>query len=247
MCSSKYSFDHPSKVIITWEVPSTDSGFDNQAYAHGLKSVLKSHRQNMDNKDMTDYRYVTPYVFVDITKKKGYPCKLLIDSTIDEWTLQTYNPVIEDIDSSYHISILDHELFIKGGSDRVNTSDHAQKTFLWDFARNADSDSDDTEVLSGRGTDDDYGFEDYMGSDSETDEDTDDMDQTDEYDSEDDFIDDDESCEESDGSSDNSEDDSGDDEDEDGDDADSTDDNENDDEDVMLDDETDIDDDSEDQ
>ncbi|XP_024006518.1 acidic repeat-containing protein-like [Eutrema salsugineum] len=137
-----------------------------------------------------------------------------------------------DIDSSYHISILDHELFIKGGSDRVNTKD---------------SDSDDTEVLSGRGTDDDYGFEDYMGSDSETGEDTDDMDQTDEYDSEDDFIDDDETCEESDGSSDSSEDDSGDDEDEDGDDADPTDDNENDDEDVMLDDETDIDDDSEDQ
>ncbi|XP_024014040.1 glutamic acid-rich protein-like [Eutrema salsugineum] len=237
MCSSKYSFDHPSKVSITWEVPSTDYGFDNQAYARGLKSVLKSHRQNMDNKDMTDYRYVTPYVFVDITKKKGYPCKLLIDSAIDEWTLRTYNPVIEV-------------------SDRVNTSDHAQKTFLWDFARNAwvmnkesneDSDSDDTEVLSGRGTDDDYGFEDYMGSDSETGEDTDDMDQTDEYDSEDDFIDDDETCEESDGSSDSSEDDSGDDEDEDDDDADSTDDNENDDEDVMLDDETDIDDDSEDQ
>ncbi|XP_024010374.1 uncharacterized protein LOC112085394 [Eutrema salsugineum] len=222
MCSSKYSFDHPSKVIITWEVPSTASGFDNQAYARGLRSVLKSHRQNMDHKEMTDYRY---------------SCKLLMNSAIDEWTLLTYNLVIE-------------------GSDRVNTSDHAQKTFLWDFARNAwvmnkesneDSDSDDTEVLSGRGTDDDYGFEDYMGSDSETRDDTDDMDQTDEYDSEDDFIDDDESCEGSDGSSDNSKGDSDDDEDEDDDDADLTDDDEDDDEDVMLDDETEIDDDSEDQ
>ncbi|XP_024011332.1 prothymosin alpha-A-like [Eutrema salsugineum] len=110
-----------------------------------------------------------------------------------------------------------------------------------------DSDSDDTEVLSGRGTDDDYGFEDYMGSDLELRDDTDDMDQTDEYDSEDDFIDDGESCEGSEGSSNNSEGDSGDDEDEDDDDADSADDDEDDDEDVMLDDETEIDDDSEDQ
>ncbi|XP_024004834.1 eisosome protein SEG2-like [Eutrema salsugineum] len=201
MCSSKYSFDHPSKVIITWQVLSTASGFDNQTYARGLRFVLKSHRQNMDHKEMTDYRY---------------PCKLLMDSAIDEWNLRTYNPIIEV-------------------SDRVNTSDHAQKTFLWDFARSAwvmnkesneNSDFDDTKMLSGRGTDDDYDFEDYMGSDSETRDDTDDMDQTDEYDSEDDFIDDDESCEGYDGSSDNSEDD---------------------DEDVMLDDETEIDDDSEDQ
>ncbi|XP_024014418.1 prothymosin alpha-A-like [Eutrema salsugineum] len=124
-----------------------------------------------------------------------------MDLAIEEWTLWTYNPVIEE-----------------------------------------DNESDDTEVLSGRGTDDDYGFEDYMGFDVESHDDTDDMDQTDEYHSEDDFIDDSESCEGSDCSSDNSEGDSGDDEDEDDDDADSTDD----DEDVMLDDETESDDDSED-
>ncbi|XP_024014530.1 testis-specific Y-encoded-like protein 2 [Eutrema salsugineum] len=223
MYSSKYSFDHPSKVMITWEVSSTASGFDNQAYARELRSMLNSYRQDMDQKEISDYRY---------------PCKLLMDLAIDEWTLPTYNPVIE-------------------GSDHVNSSDHAHKTFLWDFARkawiinkesngfNEDNESDDTEVLSGRGTDGDYGFEDYMGFDAETHDDTDDMDQTDEYDSEDDFIDNGESCEGSDGSSDNSERDSGDDEDEDDDDADSTDDDEDDDEDVMLDDETESNDDSE--
>ncbi|XP_024010665.1 uncharacterized protein LOC112086120 [Eutrema salsugineum] len=162
-----------------------------------------------------------------------------MDLAINEWTLRTYNPLIE-------------------GSDHVNSSDHGHKTFLWDFARkawiinkesngfNEDNEYDETEVLSGRGTDDDYGFEDYMGSDAESHDDTDDMDQTDEYNSEDDFIDDGESCEGSDGSSDNSEGDSGNDEDEDDDDADSTDDDEDDDEDVMLDDETESDDDSED-
>ncbi|XP_024004763.1 protein PFC0760c-like [Eutrema salsugineum] len=242
MYSSKYSFDHPSKVIITWEVSSTASGFDNQAYARELRSMLNSYRQDMDQKEISDYRY---------------PCKLLMDLAIDEWTLRTYNPVIEDLDSAYYISILDQKFLIKGGSDHVNSSDHAHKTFLWDFARkawiinkeyngfNEDNESDNTEVLSGRGTDDDYGFEDYMGSDAESHDDTDDMDQTDEYDSEDDFIDDGESCEGSDGSSDNSEGDSGDDEDEDDDDADSTDDDEDDDEDVMLDDETESDDDNE--
>ncbi|XP_024005039.1 uncharacterized protein LOC112082171 [Eutrema salsugineum] len=77
-----------------------------------------------------------------------------------------------------HDSVFDQKFLTKGGSGHVSLTDRTLKTFLWDFERkawfvkketdgfNEDCDSDDIEVLSGRG-----------------------MDQTDFYDSDDDLDD----------------------------------------------------------